>query len=397
MFWAFVVFLTDVSSFRVSLTRRRDASFFLCGEVSRFVYKLCFRAFQPETVPLENDWFQLISFKTGDGAYMSEEEFLVRLKLVHKVGAASKLKADGIYSGKKSEKSAILKTADKIKEEFAYSGLRYISFLLGGFLSLPGLGSDLVKGLAAFDPYVLLVRPTDVALRHYDLLYCTFQLRSWVTVENESACRDEYLALVDHLRAVYLDVSDVYGLTEDLIDFLLTLDFLQTRPHLLHLLKLCCLCLTEYGYSFPSVTFGSINTTGYQGRLTDVILPCQSYFKNVPDSVGYCCSEASLAKFSTVSSDFGRTAFAADYDPWTFVDLFGRSSLYKSLVASYKQVLSGPVGSVSRPASDETSTVCDVPAVTVPSKQKRKRQIGSVSGSASSSVVSESHQDTSKN
>ena len=55
----------------------------------------------------------------------------------------------------------------------------------GRVLRQAGLCSNLVRGLAAFDPYIMVKRPTEVALRHFDLLYRTFQLRSWVSSAND--------------------------------------------------------------------------------------------------------------------------------------------------------------------------------------------------------------------
>ena len=79
----------DVTSFAVNLQFRRDATFYLCGDVSRFIHKLCARCYTSDTVPLENAWFLLLGFKTSDGVYMDEAEFLLRQKLTYKVTTAS--------------------------------------------------------------------------------------------------------------------------------------------------------------------------------------------------------------------------------------------------------------------------------------------------------------------
>ena len=89
---------SDVTSFTVNLSQRRDASFFLCGEVCRFIHKLCFRCYTPDTAPLENAWFVLLALKTSEGKYMSVDEFLIRQKLTLKVNTASKQKSEGIHS-----------------------------------------------------------------------------------------------------------------------------------------------------------------------------------------------------------------------------------------------------------------------------------------------------------
>ena len=87
-------------------------------------------------------------------------------------------------------------------------------------------------------------RPIEVALRHFDLLYDTFLRRSWVTAANQVACRDEYVSLLDYLRTNYSPDFVVTDLARDLIDFMINLEFLQSRRLLIYQFKLSCLCIT---------------------------------------------------------------------------------------------------------------------------------------------------------
>ena len=152
---------------------------------------------------------------------MEEDEFLIRLKMTNEVAAASNLKAAGLNFNKKSSKAAIDKTAEAAKTDFVTSAKRFIEYLLRVVLQHTGLSSDIVKGLAAFDPHIMLKRPTEVALRHFGNLYSTFQLRSFVSATNEASCRDEYLAILDYLRTNH---SSDFSLTSgplDLVEFLI--------------------------------------------------------------------------------------------------------------------------------------------------------------------------------
>ena len=221
---------------------------------------------------------------------MKDDEFLVRLKMTNKVTAASNLKAAGLHFNKKSSKSVIDKTADSAKSDFITSAKKYIEHLLRGVLQHTGLSSDIIKGLAAFDPYIMMKRPTEVALRHFGILYSTFQLRSWVTGPNEAACRDEYLALLDYLRTYHSSNPSLTDDSGDLIEFLMGLDFLQTHEHLYYLFKLSCLCLFFVSPRNPAVVMGKVDTQGLQSRIADVVLPCQSYLSEVSDSLALCCS-----------------------------------------------------------------------------------------------------------
>ena len=162
------------------------------------------------------------------------------------------------------------------------------------------------------------------------------------------------------------------------------LDFFQTHEHLLYLFKLCCLCLTSSSPQYPPVLFGSVDTTGYRGRFTDLILPCQSYLSAVPGSITSCVTDANLDKISRLSASFEQSAFAADYDPWTYVDVFGRSRIYMSLLTSYKLVTSISVARSVRLEERSVSSVPDESALKFPFKLRRKK-LGSSSSSFSSS------------
>ena len=113
--------------------------------------------------------------------------------------------------------------------------------------------------------------------------------------------------------------------------------------------------------------------------------------------LGSCCTKSRLEKFSEMSSSFGQSAFAPDYDPWTYVDGFGRSAIYKTFVSSYRSVLSGSEFHFRSPGFADTSSVRDAPAVKLPSDSKRRRMERSCSRSRASSVAEESPADVSKN
>ena len=296
---------------------------------------------------------------------MSEEDFLIRCRLTTKIASASKQSAEVIHLNKKSENAAIDKTAAETTSSFVKEGLQLIQYLVKQVLSQDGFSSEVIKGLAAFDPFILFKRPSEVGLRHFEMLYSTFQLRSWVSSANENICRDEYLALLDHLRVNYPPDFDFI----DLIDFLMGLEFFQTHEHLFYLFKLCCLCLTSRSPQYPPVLFGSVDTTGYRSRFANLVVPCQSYLSCVPDFI-CCCSDANLETFSVLSASIERSAFSSDYDPWTYMDEFGRSKIYKSLLGSYRAVTTVPSTRSVRMEGDTTSSVPGDYAIRVPSKKQ---------------------------
>ena len=142
-----VVCVSEVTSLVVNLQGRRDATFYFCGEVCRFISKLCSRCYLPETIPVENSWFLLLGFTVSEGMFQAEEDFLIRLRLVNKVATASKQNAEVVHLNKKSEKAAIDKTAEEAISSFAEELLLFIQYLLKEVLNQTGLRSEIVKGL----------------------------------------------------------------------------------------------------------------------------------------------------------------------------------------------------------------------------------------------------------
>ena len=380
----------------MNLQHRRDASFYLCGEVCQFISLFCSRIYTPDTAPLANAWFLLLRFQTSEATFLAGEEYLVRLKLTNKVSSASKAKAEGMHFDKKSERPAILATTETVKADFIKDSQQYVQYLINEVLRQTALTTNIVKGMATFDPFFMFKRPMDVALRHFDILYSTFPLRSWVLSTNESLCRDQYMQLLDHLRTAFGPSFDITSVAGDLIEFLSELEFLRDRSCLFYLFKLCCLCATSVSPTYPDVTFGTVSTARRQSRLTDVILPGQSYMANVRDSVAFCSDGSNLAKFIDLSSSFGRSAFAPDYDPWTYVDIFGRSKIYKSLLASYRVALSTPLKAPVRVAPGDTSSVADTSAAKAPSSTKRRKMERRASRSSSASVIGVTEPSSSK-
>ena len=216
-----------------------------------------------------------------------------------------------------------------------------------------------------------------------------------MTAANQAACRDEYVSLLDYLRANYSLDFVVTDSARNLIDFLINLEFLQSRSLLFYLFKLSCLCITTVSPQYPPVSVGRFDTSGYCDRFTDVVLPSQSYLSAVPGSVPYCSSDTQLANFSLLTAYFGETAFSPNYDPWDNVDQFGRPKIYKSLLSSYRKVLSGPKGVSVQEETGEATTIADQSALKVPSSTKRRKMERSASRSTTASVVGDSVPSTS--
>ena len=112
----------------------------------------------------------------------------------------------------------------------------------------------------------------------------------------------------------------------------------------------------------------------------------------VPDSIAHSSSDDSMAKFFLLTADFGQAVFADDYDPWTYVDSFGRTRIYKALLSSYKAATILPSVSVRTVEEARSASVLNKSALAIPSSTKRRRSGSVGSKSTTSSVGSSSGQ-----
>ena len=198
-----------------------------------------------------------------------------------------------------------------------------------------------------------------------------------MTAASESTCRNEYVELLNHLCVSYAPTFYVPQSSRDLIEFSMNHEFMLTRRYIFHLSKLrCSMCHIK----LPQLS------SSYK----------ESYLSDAPGSLACCSSDSSLKSFSLLSASFGQSAFSPTYDPWTYVDVFDRGRIYKSLISTYRKALSSPTERVRGLASLHVSTVEDKPASRPPSDSKRRRMEMGFSRSRASSVTRESTTSTSK-
>ena len=118
-----------------------------------------------------------------------------------------------------------------------------------------------------------------------------------------------------------------------------------------------------------------------------MILPGQSYLAGVRGPFSYSVNKTNLSKFMLLSVSFGQPGRYPTHDPWTSVDNFGRSGLYKSLLSSYLSVLAGAKKVPVRSETEEQSSIGNGSAQKPPSRSKCRIRERSAFRSSSSSVV----------
>ena len=97
--------------------------------------------------------------------------------------------------------------------------------------------SDLMRGLSAFDPAVMLDGPEQNYVGAIECLSSYFVSKGWLTASNKVTCVSEYRAFTVKLRLVENIPRDGW------IQYLVSHYEMQCRPSLLQVFRFACLCL----------------------------------------------------------------------------------------------------------------------------------------------------------
>ena len=330
-------FLLDTKSFENHLARKKESGFFTYREFHQFIRKLGARTLLPKHVPGILDWQALEDLRGQDLRQLSSRDFLTRLKLKEDLGAACLSRVQKESSEKKPSAADLEAAVEAIRNDFAAKARGYLVFLLKAFLSDISLNAGIVKGMSSFDPFVLLNLPHDQATYCFSALYRSFSLRGWLADSSETEARDEYIEFLEALRKSYPAMKYTPEVIVDVVSFLKDLPEMRARKHLFHIFRLSCLCLTSNSPELPAVKFPGVDCSDPRCRLFDVIMPAQSYFANVADSVSICTTEASLSTYKDLEARFSSGNVAGD--PWAHVDSFGKAGFHKVLTTLHKTLM----------------------------------------------------------
>ena len=381
--------------FERSLRGHRDSGFFTFGQLNSFVRKLCYRALLPKHLPKDTDWTQLPMLRTADLRQLSSRDFLTRLKLKQDLDAAATAKVERDHCDQEGSIPNKATLVEGAKEKFVAKARSYFVTLLENFLGHVSLNANIVRGMACFDPNILLCFPFEQATYCFTALYQSFSLRGWLEGSPEKDCRDEYFEFIGHFRQTYHSLKDSPKGFSDMVDLLSSMPELRNRTHLYRLFQLSCMCLTENTPLLSPIRFHDVDAQRPKCSLRDVLLPAQSYFTRVPEAISVCTTNDSLNKLREIEQEFNTGNVAGD--PWTHVDVFGRDDFYRILCQKHKSLTrKSKSPSSSRSASKSTSPVISSRRRESPGKGKRKVAFDSASPTKEGSVTQDLGQTTSK-
>ena len=221
-------------------------------------------------------------------------------------------KAERELGEQKTTEAAKTELAATYKEELVSRARSYIVFLLEDFLNHISLNADIVKGMATFDPQIILGISMEQATHCFVPLFRKLRLRGWLEDFSEADCRDEYMEFVDHFRRTYSALKGSPDGFTDMIDLVISMPELQNRPHLCRLFRLSCLCLSEETALLPAIKFQDVDAQSPRCRFTDVLLPAQSYLTMLPNGIAHCTSESSLDKHKELEQQFSSGNVSSD-------------------------------------------------------------------------------------
>ena len=142
--------------FTKSLSGRKDSGFFTFGQICRYVRCLAGRNVGTESLPDDKDWHGILVKDLGSCTPLKNSEFLVKLKLVRKLNAAAKQRADKDLSGRKPTEASLTDAVNKTRVEFVKEAKAYISYLCTSVQNHVSSTTDLVRGMGCFDPDAVL-------------------------------------------------------------------------------------------------------------------------------------------------------------------------------------------------------------------------------------------------
>ena len=240
--------------------------------------------------------------------------------------------------------------ANKTRDDFGRSARSYISHLFGTVQNQKSLVTDLMKGLGSSDLDTLLHDPLSHADYCFTQLFTSFRLRGYFSSGQEAECHEEYRSFVDELRRKYSELHQPVIFVRDTTSFLIEQTSLHNRPLLHKIFRLASLCLDEPFQTLPPVKFGSVDSDNPTSGFVDVVLPVQSYFKNVTNGMESVSSDDSIAAFLRLEPTFVGVVTSDVYSPWDSVDFFGRTGILEQLDPSRAYSGTQDLASTSKPA-----------------------------------------------
>ena len=283
------------------------------------------------SLPSSSEASKILGLDTKRVPALTVTEFLNKSKLGQKLETACKLKAERDRRDKKNAGLSLEVLTKRNKEDFGRQARSYVTNVLSEAQGHIGLTSDIVKGLGAFDLNVILEGNHQQGESCARQLFSNLQLRGHFAEDQETQCLEEYQTLVEEFLRLYSEMAQPTLFIQDTVDLLMEQPLLRSNPLLFKMFQLACLCLDEPFSTLPPVKFSSINTEDPTCRHIDVILPVQSYFKNIPYCVEAVTTDDLVAKFLRYESVYGELGVSDTYCPWAEVDRYGRGQMLKAL------------------------------------------------------------------
>ena len=234
-------------------------------------------------------------------------------------------------SEKKNEKLTVDQVTENLKMEFGRAARSYVVTLFGAAQQSQRFTSDIVRGLGSFDLDVLLVDPVDLASYCFRQLFNSFRLRGVLLADEESMYFEEYLSFLDEIRKNHPSIVQPKLLIPDVIEFVCGQEAYKSRPYLMRIFRLSCLCLDDPRLSYPPVKYGTIHTDDPKSPMYDVVTPLQSYLIDTARGVEVFTSDASIARFLALEPTFRTTGLKDTYSPWDELDKFGRFEIQETI------------------------------------------------------------------
>ena len=225
--------------------------------------------------------------------------------------------------------------------------------LLTGFMA--GTRHILVfsKGLAAFDPILLLREESDQAHDCFQTLFDTFQQRGWLELRDKPSAILEYESFMSGLKLDHLDSSGILQPIVDVISYFSDHALLNDKVLLKKMFRLVCLCLPLKGVVASNSSLGleAEELSREAGR--SLIMPLHSFLQQVGPSFAFNFNDDAIVECQGVVGSGSLLYCVPEFSPWDHVEFAPREETYDRLQEIYHLIRSSPKKSkeLAAPAS----------------------------------------------
>ena len=321
-----------------------DSGFYVYGEVASFIHCLLSLCVSPSALPESSDWESILSVDMSKVAKIRIEDFGQGTDFLHRLVHA------------RSSQSS----------DFLHQALEFLTEFVSSFQRATSRSVKFFKGLAAFNPTILVLEDTSYGLDCFSCLFGELRRRGWFSAVEKPSALSEYASFATEFAIHHVDSSGVPLSVPNVVDLFVSHHLLSTRPLLSRAFRTACLCLPRQGAPPESLSLGLAVEELSPEAARGLVLPLFSFLSQVGPDFKFPLEKSSVQECQGVLNAGSLLYSDPGFSPWDRVELNCRDDVYPALLAAYKNSCASKSCSQG-PSSSSLVGVSGVPTFPDPS------------------------------